>query len=228
MERQAAGGRTPQGVGSLVRLLRELADTKYRLGQHLADRAWMGPGLEASVASAALSQSQFGRARILHWLVDELEGRRQEGDAPLDAAVREPAEALPVLAPAPETWPEVIAALYGVTAATIAVLEGLVAGPDPVFRSRLRKMLEEERQDALYAEGWVESLLAESGRLPALTREALQRILRAFRRWLAGGDRAGAAAGLVPPGYRFERALEAQVAGLAGSQGPALARGDAG
>lgn len=207
---------------AMTRLFTVLADTKYRLGQHLANCSWMGPVMEASVATSAMAQGELGRARLLYWLIEEMTGQAAE-DLPVDAAVRAAGDALPEIKPEPETWVELIAAIYAIKTATRVVLQGLLDAPDPALHRRLKKMDDEEHYEILYAEGWIEDLLADTGSLPARVRAALAHYLPPTRAWLAAGETAVlTAAGLLPAGFNLGDEFAARVEEFARSVGTSL------
>lgn len=132
-------------VGALVR---SLADNKQLLGLRYAEWATRAPSLEADIAAAAMGLDDIGHSRVLYGCLEPL------GEpAPALSADRYASAAL---LDAPwASWAHFVAANGVLDTAFTVVIEALQEGSVEVLRSRLRKMLMEERYHFLHGRGWL-------------------------------------------------------------------------
>ncbi len=150
----------PDGVALLVL---SLADCKQLLGLRYAEWCSATPTLEADIAAAAMGLDDLGHSRVLAGCLPELgidpRGPERETD---------PAAYLNVaFFDEPWTdWSQFVAANAILDTAFTLVIESLVEGEVEVLRTRLRKMLNEERYHFLHGRSW----LREIGPCPAVER----------------------------------------------------------
>jgi ring-1,2-phenylacetyl-CoA epoxidase subunit PaaC len=151
---------------SLPDLVLSLADNKQLLGLRYAEWATRAPSLEADIAAAAMGLDELGHSRVLFGclapLGDDPRGAERETDA---ASLR----ALPYLDRPWTTWPRFVAANAVLDTAFTVMIQACVDGSVEVLRTRLRKMLSEERYHFLHGRSWLradidEAALAEAWR----------------------------------------------------------------
>src|SRR5215471_3249226 len=136
---------------SLGTLVLSLADNKQMLGLRYAEWATRAPSLEADIAAAAMGLDDLGHSRVLYGCLDPLgedpRGSERETDAGSLHAVLD-------------------------TAFTV-MIEACVDGDVEVLRSRLRKMLSEERYHFLHGRSWLKAGIDE-GPLVEAWRQAIE------------------------------------------------------
>ncbi|MGH7903722.1 MAG: Phenylacetic acid catabolic protein [Candidatus Dormibacteraceae bacterium] len=137
---------------SLAALVLSLGDCKLLLGMRYAEWAIRAPSLEADIAAAAMGLDDLGHSRVLLGCLEPLgadpRGPERESDP---AAFRNVA----FLDDPWESWSQFVAANAILDGAFTAMLQGCVDGDVEVLRSRLRKMLMEERYHFLHGRGWL-------------------------------------------------------------------------
>jgi ring-1,2-phenylacetyl-CoA epoxidase subunit PaaC len=132
------------------------------------------PSLEADIAAAAMGLDDLGHSRVLY-------GSLRELGAP-DPGIREGTFAnVPFLDQPWTDWSQFVAANAVLDSAFSLVIEALANGNVEVLRSRLRKMLQEERYHFLHGRSWINEIKANDARASAW-RQAVE--------WLGppGGD----------------------------------------
>ena len=139
---------------SLPGLVLSLADNKQLLGLRYAEWATRAPSLEADIAAAAMGLDDLGHSRVLYGclepLGDDPRGPERESDP---ASLR----ALPYFDQPWTSWPQFVAANAVLDTAFTVMIEACVEGDVEVLRTRLRKMLTEERYHFLHARSWLKS-----------------------------------------------------------------------
>jgi 1,2-phenylacetyl-CoA epoxidase catalytic subunit len=158
-------------VGATVSdLVLSLADCKQLLGLRYAEWCSATPTLEADIAAAAMGLDDLGHSRVLAGCLSELgpdpRGPERESDP---AAYRNVA----FLDDTWTEWEQFVAANAILDTAFSVLIESLVEGESEVLRSRLRKMLAEERYHFLHGRSWLNEL----GTSPAVEqawREAIE------------------------------------------------------
>jgi 1,2-phenylacetyl-CoA epoxidase catalytic subunit len=137
---------------SLTTLVLSLADNKQLLGLRYAEWATRAPSLEADIAAAAMGLDDLGHSRVLYGCLEPLgedpRGSERESDP---ASLR----ALPYFDEPWTTWPQFVAANAVLDTAFAVMIEACVDGGVEVLRSRLRKMLSEERYHFLHGRSWL-------------------------------------------------------------------------
>lgn len=133
---------------SLTSLVRSLADNKQLLGLRYAEWATRAPSLEADIAAAAMGLDDIGHSRVLYGCLEPLGAPAPEPGAERYAAAR--------MLDAPwDAWAQFVAANAVLDTAFTVVIEALQEGSVEVLRTRLRKMLMEERYHFLHGRGWL-------------------------------------------------------------------------
>jgi 1,2-phenylacetyl-CoA epoxidase catalytic subunit len=139
---------------SLPGLVLSLADNKQLLGLRYAEWATRAPSLEADIAAAAMGLDDLGHSRVLYGCLEPLgedpRGPERESDP---GAIR----ALPYFDRPWTSWPEFVAANAVLDTAFTVMIEACVEGDVEVLRTRLRKMLSEERYHFLHGRSWLKS-----------------------------------------------------------------------
>ena len=141
-------------MNALPDLVLSLADNKQLLGLRYAEWATRAPSLEADIAAAAMGLDELGHSRVLYGclepLGDDPRGSERESDP---ASLR----ALPYFDRPWTTWPQFVAANAVLDTAFSVMIEACVEGEVEVLRTRLRKMLSEERYHFLHGRSWLKS-----------------------------------------------------------------------
>ncbi|GAC1615829.1 MAG: hypothetical protein NVS9B1_25590 [Candidatus Dormibacteraceae bacterium] len=134
-------------------LVLSLADCKQLLGLRYAEWCSATPTLEADIAAAAMGLDDIGHSRVLAGCLSELgpdpRGPERETDA---GAYRNVA-----FLDSPWTeWSQFVAANAVLDTAFTVMIEALVEGEVDLLRTRLRKMLQEERYHHLHGRSWLQ------------------------------------------------------------------------
>jgi ring-1,2-phenylacetyl-CoA epoxidase subunit PaaC len=136
----------------LAGLVLALADNKQLLGLRYAEWATRSPSLEADIAAAAMGLDDLGHSRVLYGCLEPLgedpRGPERETDP---ASYRN----LAYFDDPWSSWDEFVAANAVLDTAFSVVIQSLVEGPNEVLRTRLRKMLQEERYHFLHGRSWL-------------------------------------------------------------------------
>ncbi len=137
------------------------------------------PSLEADIAAAAMGLDDLGHSRVLYGCLNELETRPDGGHA---EAAPEAYANLPYLDQPWTDFTQFIAANAVLDTAFTLMIEALAEGNVELLRTRLRKMLQEERYHYLHGRSWL--------REPAATGAALDEAWRQAVEWFGpeGGD----------------------------------------
>lgn len=139
---------------SLATLVLSLADNKQLLGLRYAEWATRAPSLEADIAAAAMGLDDLGHSRVLYGCLSSLgedpRGPERETD---------PASycTLPYFDRPWTSWAHFVAANAVLDTAFTVMIQACVEGDVEVLRTRLRKMLTEERYHFLHGRSWLRS-----------------------------------------------------------------------
>ena len=137
---------------SVSELVLSLADNKQLLGMRYAEWTSATPSLEADIAAAAMGLDDIGHARVLYGCLSELgaDPRGPERDS-------DPASYCNVafLDDSWTEWDQFVAANAILDTAFTLVIEALVEGEVEVLRTRLRKMVNEEKFHFLHGRSWL-------------------------------------------------------------------------
>lgn len=138
-------------TASLGGLVLALADNKQLLGLRYAEWATRSPSLEADIGAAAMGLDDLGHARVLYGCLEPLgdDPRGPERETSADSYAN-----LPFFDHPWSRWDEFVAANAVLDTLFSLVIEACVDGSSEVLRSRLRKMLQEERFHFLHGRSW--------------------------------------------------------------------------
>lgn len=156
-----------------------LADTKRALGLRYAEWCDRAPRLEAGVAASAMAQDQLGQARVLYSLIQEFPNAPRDLD---DETSRHDLN-LAFLDASFPNWATFVAANLLIGAGITVTEEALVGSRFAPLRSRMPKMLEEERFHRIHAEGWFKEIGQMGGNLARTQANAAEEILPQVLCW---------------------------------------------
>jgi 1,2-phenylacetyl-CoA epoxidase catalytic subunit len=108
------------------------------------------PTLEADIAAAAMGLDDIGHSRVLYGCLKDLEGG-DGGEEAGDGSYRN----IAFLDRPWSGWPQFIAANVVLDTAFSLMIEALASGNVEVLRTRLKKMLQEERYHFLHGRSWM-------------------------------------------------------------------------
>jgi ring-1,2-phenylacetyl-CoA epoxidase subunit PaaC len=155
---------------TLPALVLSLADNKQLLGLRYAEWATRAPSLEADIAAAAMGLDDLGHSRVLYGCLEPLgedpRGPERESDPSTHRA-------LPYFDRPWSSWPQFVAANAVLDTAFSVMIEACVEGDVEVLRTRLRKMLTEERYHFLHGRSWLKNGIDE-GPLEDAWRQAIE------------------------------------------------------
>jgi len=155
---------------SLPRLVLSLADNKQLLGLRYAEWATRAPSLEADIAAAAMGLDDLGHSRVLYGCLDPLGEDPRGSERETDAGSL---HALPYFDEPWTSWSQFVAANAVLDTAFTVMIEACVDGDVEVLRSRLRKMLSEERYHFLHGRSWLKAGIDEAS-LTEAWRQAIE------------------------------------------------------
>jgi ring-1,2-phenylacetyl-CoA epoxidase subunit PaaC len=137
---------------SLADLVLALADNKQLLGLRYAEWAIRAPSLEADIAAAAMGLDELGHSRVLYGCLEPVGGDPRAADREADPASYRNLQYFD----RPWTdWSQFVAANAVLDTAFTTLVQACVEGNVEVLRSRLRKMLQEERYHFLHGRSWL-------------------------------------------------------------------------
>jgi ring-1,2-phenylacetyl-CoA epoxidase subunit PaaC len=142
------------GQLSLYSLVKSLADNKQLLGMRYAEWCIAAPTLEADIAAAAMGLDDIGHSRVLYGSLRELgtpDGAVDDADNYAN---------VPYLDRPWKEWAEFVAANAVLDNAFTLMIEALANGNVEMLRSRLKKMLQEERYHTLHGRSWMHEVEA--------------------------------------------------------------------
>lgn len=146
-------------MSALPDLVLSLADNKQLLGLRYAEWATRAPSLEADIAAAAMGLDDLGHSRVLYSCLEPL-GEDPRG--PERESEPGSLRALPYFDQPWTSWPQFVAANAVLDTAFSVMIEACVEGNVEVLRTRLRKMLSEERYHFLHGRSWLKSGIDEA------------------------------------------------------------------
>ena len=159
----SAGTFSPEVREALQRLILSLADTKRILGIRYSDWLLGAPSIESGIATASMSQDEWGHARLLYAMLKDF------GVDPVEVEHSRPAGAYCSAACLDEPfadWAAVVAGIVVVDGTLSLALEGFAAGAWDAARRRVPKMLAEEAFHSDFGHAWMRRIAAgaEEGR----------------------------------------------------------------
>jgi 1,2-phenylacetyl-CoA epoxidase catalytic subunit len=143
---------------SLATLVLSLADNKQLLGLRYAEWATRAPSLESDIAAAAMGLDDIGHSRVLYGCVEPLGGA---GGGPERESDPRGYLNLPYFDRPWQRWSQFVAANAILDTAFSVVLQAFLDGDVEVLRTRLRKMMMEERYHFLHGRSWMRTGLEE-------------------------------------------------------------------
>lgn len=153
----SAGEFSPEVREALQRLILSLADTKRMLGIRYSDWLLGAPSIESGIATASMSQDEWGHARLLYAMLKdfgvdpvEVEHSRPPGEYCSAACLDEPFA----------DWAAVVAGIVVVDGTLSLALEGFGAGAYDAARRRIPKMLAEEAFHRDFGQAWMRRIVA--------------------------------------------------------------------
>ena len=148
----STGTFSPDVEAALQRLILSLADTKRIIGIRYSDWLLGAPSIESGIATASMSQDEWGHARLLYAMLKdfgvdpvEIEHSRPPGAYCSAACLDEPFA----------DWAAVVAGIVVVDGTLSAALEGFAAGAYDAARKRVPKMLAEEAFHRDFGQAWM-------------------------------------------------------------------------
>lgn len=158
---------------TLSDLVLSAADTKHLLGLRYAEWSVRAPSLEADIAAAAMGLDEIGHSRVLYGCLEPL------GEDPRGPERQDDPASYRNLACTDSSWvawAQFVAANAIVDNAVSVLLGSMLEGSSEVLRTRLRKMLNEERYHLLHGRSWLaqEGGDLTTGPLGAAWRESLE------------------------------------------------------
>lgn len=111
------------------------------------------PSLEADIAAAAMGLDDIGHSRVLY-------GSLRELGTPDDGITEGSYANVPFLDRPWSDWSQFVAANAVLDSAFSLMIEALASGNVEVLRSRLRKMMQEERYHFLHGRSWLNEVEA--------------------------------------------------------------------
>ncbi len=158
---------------SLSDLVLSAADAKQLLGLRYAEWAVRAPSLEADIAAAAMGLDEIGHSRVLYGCLEPL------GEDPRGPERQDDPGAYRNLACTDSSfpsWAHFVAANAITDNAVSVLLRAMLEGSSEVLRTRLRKMLNEEKYHLLHGRSWLAQEPADltTGPLGDAWREALE------------------------------------------------------
>jgi 1,2-phenylacetyl-CoA epoxidase catalytic subunit len=139
---------------SLPALVLSLADNKQLLGLRYAEWATRAPSLEADIAAAAMGLDDLGHSRVLYGCLPPLGEDPRGPERETDPASY---HALAYFDRPWTSWGQFVAANAVLDTAFSVMIHACVEGDVEVLRTRLRKMLSEERYHFLHGRSWLRS-----------------------------------------------------------------------
>ena len=184
---------------ALARLIVTLADSKRLMGIRYSDWVLGAPSIETGVATSSMAQDEWGHARLLYAMLKELgldpepyeydrEGGRYASLAALDEAAAD--------------WAVLVAMMTLVDGALSVVLESFAGGSFEPARTRVPKMLAEEKFHSSLGVAWYRRLADTEGEARGLLADATSAMLPSLLAWVGASDegaQALVAAGVLEP-----------------------------
>lgn len=154
---------SPEVREALPRLILSLADTKRMLGIRYSDWLLGAPSIESGIATASMSQDEWGHARLLYAMLKDFDVDPVEVEHSRPAAEYCSASCLDE--PFAD-WAAVVAGIVVLDGTLSLALEGFATGTFGAARRRVPKMLAEEAFHRDFGQAWMRRIGegAEEGR----------------------------------------------------------------
>ncbi len=151
---------SPEVGEALPRLILSLADTKRMLGIRYSDWLLGAPSIESGIATASMSQDEWGHARLLYAMLKDF------GVDPVEVEHSRPAAEYCSASCLDEPfadWAAVVAGIVVVDGTLSLALEGFAAGTFDAAGRRVPKMLAEEAFHSDFGHAWLGRISAGAG-----------------------------------------------------------------
>lgn len=155
---------------SLGSLVLSLADNKQMLGLRYAEWATRAPSLEADIAAAAMGLDDLGHSRVLYGCLEPLADDPRRPERETDPGSY---RALSYFDEPWTAWAQFVAANSVLDTAFSVMIQACVEGNVEVLKTRLRKMLSEERYHLLHGRSWLKAGI-DQGPLVEAWRQAIE------------------------------------------------------
>lgn len=181
------GTLTRQDNRALFDLLASLADNKQALGRRYAYWCNGAPALEAAVAAAAMAQDELGHARTLYPLLsDFVQADADPGQ--VEPETRTLHYHISFLDHDFASWSDFVAANFLFDTALSTFFATAQHSTYEALRQRARKIVQEERVHAMYAESWLSRLARTEGAVRAGMIASLERLWDETLCWFGTPD----------------------------------------
>ena len=170
---------------ALARQILTLADTKRLLGIRYSDWILGSPSIETGIAASSMAQDEWGHARLLYAML------KKQGYDPFEVECLRPADryySAPALDDPFGDWADFVAGVVVVDGALSTALESLADGGFALARSRIPKMLAEERYHDRFGAGWFGRLADAGGEAALRVEESARAMLPSTLAWLLPDD----------------------------------------
>jgi phenylacetate-CoA oxygenase PaaI subunit len=172
---------------ALFAVLSSLADNKQAIGRRYAYWCNGAPALEAAVAAAAMTQDEIGHARTLYPLLADF--TQAEADpSQVEPMTRTLHSHLASLEHEFQGWSDFVATNFLLDTAMTTFFEAAQNSRYEPLRQRARKIVQEERIHALFADGWVRRLAKAGGAVRATLVASLFRLWDETLCWFGPED----------------------------------------
>jgi ring-1,2-phenylacetyl-CoA epoxidase subunit PaaC len=163
----------------LFELLYVLADSKHILGLRYGE--WLSaPVLEASIAAISMAQDELGHARIFYSLIDDFTHAKLLTKRPDESNQYRNLE---LISQAFSDWPDFVVANALYDSAMSTFFEAMGQSSYEPLRSRMGKILDEEKFHFQHGKGWVSRISSSSPKGKIELEKKIRSILPILMSW---------------------------------------------
>ncbi|HLI08523.1 MAG TPA: Phenylacetic acid catabolic protein [Ktedonobacteraceae bacterium] len=182
-----AGTGTRIDNAALFAVISSLADNKQAIGRRYAYWSNGAPALEAAVAAAAMTQDELGHARTLYPLLNQF-AQAEADPVQIEPETRTLHYSLAFLDRDFQGWSDFVATNFLIDNALTTFFEAAQNSSFDPLRQRSRKIVQEERVHAMFAEAWTRRLAKTGGAVRAALLSALGRLWNETLCWFGPED----------------------------------------